>query len=109
LENALDQRAEPWRAGEIRAVAGDIDAGEHQFAIAVRAEPPCLLHHLVQRDEARIAAPKRNDAERAAMVAAVLHLQKSARMAFYAVARMHRVAFHRHDVADGNPPAVSGP
>src|ERR1019366_7881515 len=103
------QRAEPRRAGKTHTVAGEIDAGEHQFAIAVRAEPPGLRHTIVQRDEAQIAAPERNDAERAAMVPAVPPLQKSPRMAFDAVDRMHRVAFHRHDVADGNPSAVSGP
>ena len=43
------------------------------------------------------------------MVAAVLHLQEGARVAFDAVDRMRRVPFHRHDVADRDRRAVAGP
>ena len=35
LEDRLHQRAEPRRARQVGAIAGDIDAGEHDLAIAV--------------------------------------------------------------------------
>ena len=108
-QNALDQRAQPRRAGKIRAVVGDIDAGEHQLTMAVRDQAARLRHAVVDRQRARIAAPERNDAERAAMVAAVLHLQEGARMALDNVHRVPCVPFHRHDVADGDTRAVVGP
>ena len=82
LEDLLHQRAELRRAGQIGAVAGDIDAGEHDLAIAVGDEPPHVVDHRAHRHRARIAAAIGNDAERAAMVAAVLHLHEGARAAF---------------------------
>src|SRR5438045_1779394 len=39
LEDLLDQRAEFWRARQVRAVAGEIDPGEHHLAIAVFDQP----------------------------------------------------------------------
>ncbi len=79
-----------------RAIAGDVDAGQHDLAIAALGEPAHLRHHLVHRHRARIAAAERNDAEGAAVVAAVLHLHEGARAAVDAVdrdaARMPRTA-----------------
>ena len=78
LEDLLDQRAEFWRARQIGAIAGDVDAGQHDLAITVADEPAHVIDHRAHRHRARIAAAIRNDAERAAMVAAVLHLDEGA-------------------------------
>ena len=59
LEDLLHQRAEPGRARQVRAIAGEIDAGEHDLAIAARDEPAHLRHHLAHRHRARIAAAVR--------------------------------------------------
>ena len=89
-QDALDQRAQA-RLAQVSAIAGDIDAGEHDLAIAARDQPPRLRDHFVHRQRARIAAPERDDAEGAAMVAAVLHLQEGAGVAFDAVDRVRGV------------------
>src|SRR6185437_91638 len=94
---------------QIGSVAGDIDAGEHQFAITARNEPPRLRDRLIDRQRARIAAPERNYAERTAMVAAVLHLQEGAGMTLDTVDIMDRVPLLRHYVADRDAPAVVAP
>ena len=88
LEDLLHQRAEPRRARQVRAVAGDVDAGEHDLAIAALDQPAHLRHHLAHRHRARIAAAEGNDAEGAAVVAAVLHLHEGAGVAVDAVDRM---------------------
>ena len=84
------------------AVAGDVDAGEHHLAIAAFDEPAHLRHHVVHRQRTRIAAAERNDAEGAAVVAAVLHLHEGAGAAVDAVDRMRAHVAHRHDVGDGD-------
>src|SRR5476651_583142 len=61
-----------------------------------------LRHHFVRRHRARISAAKGDDAERAAVVAAVLYLHESARMPVEAFDQAHRRFFSRHDVADGD-------
>ena len=88
LQDALDQRAE--RARRRSRVAGDVDAGEHDLAVAVVGKPAHLRHHLGHRQRARIAAAERDDAEGAAVVAAVLHLHEGARAAFDAVDDVRR-------------------
>ena len=64
------------------AIAGDIDAGEHDFAIAVADQAAHLRHDFTDRQRARIAAAERNNAEGAAVIAAVLHLHEGARVPF---------------------------
>src|SRR6185503_17303866 len=59
-----------------------------------------LHHRIARQDRARIAATERNNAEGAAMVAAVLDLQEGAGVAFDAAYAMQRRGFRRHDVAD---------
>src|SRR6185295_20029104 len=85
LEDLPDQLAELRHARQVRAVARDVDAGEHHLAIAIGHEPAHLLDHLAHGHRARIAAAIRDDAERAAVVAAVLHLHEGARSALDAV------------------------
>ena len=90
LEDLLHQRAELRRARQVRAVAREIDAGEHDLAIAALDQPAHLRHDLAHRHRARIAAAIRDDAEGAAVVAAVLHLHEGARAAFEAVDQVQR-------------------
>ena len=67
----------PSRRAGSRAIARDVDAGQHDLAIAVLDQPAHLRHHLAHRHRARIAAAERDDAEGAAVVAAVLHLHEA--------------------------------
>ena len=48
-QEALHQGAELRLAGQVRAVAGDVDAGEHHLARAVLDEDAHLLHHRAHR------------------------------------------------------------
>src|SRR6185437_6853284 len=92
----------PRSAGEIAAITGDVDAGEHDFTVAVAGEAAHLRHDVIHRQRTRIAASVRNDAEGAAVVAAVLHLHEGAHMAFDAVDAVRRHHPRRHDVGDGD-------
>ena len=85
-----------------RAVARDVDAGEHHLAVAVLDEPAHLRDDLAHRHRARVPAPERDDAEGAAVVAAVLHLHEGARVALDAVDEVQRGLAHRHDVVDAD-------
>ncbi len=74
FQQALDEAAEAQVAALVR---GDVDAGEDDVARA-------LIHSLANcgengfgRDRAGLAPAERNDAERAAMVAAVLNLDEA--------------------------------
>src|SRR5665213_2086581 len=98
-QDAFDQRTQPPFAV---AVTGDIDAGEHDLAIAALGKRTHLRHDIIHWQRARIAAAKWNDAEGTTVVAAVLHLHESARMAREHVDAMRRHGARRHDVADSN-------
>ena len=80
-QDLLDQLPELRRARQIGAVAGEIDAGQHDLGMAALDQRADLLDHRAHRHRARIAAAVRDDAEGAAMVAAVLHLHEDARQA----------------------------
>ena len=78
----------PSRSAGSRAVAGDVDAGQHDLAIAVaRPAGATCATTSSDRHRARIAAAERDDAEGAAVVAAVLHLHEGAGAALDAVDR----------------------
>ena len=61
-----------------------------------------LLDHGAHRHRARVAAPERDDAERAAVVAAVLHLHEGARPAAQPVDQVKGGLAHGHDVVDAD-------
>src|SRR5262249_61479816 len=88
LEDLLYQRAEPRRAWQVAAIAREVDAGEHDLAVTALGEPAHLRHHLAHRHRARVAAAVWDDAEGAAVVAAVLHLHHPAPPSFEAVDQM---------------------
>src|SRR5262249_49591946 len=96
LQNLLHQRAELGRTRKIPAIAGEIDAGENDLAIAARAEPAHLHNRFAHGHRARIAAAIRDDAEGAAVVAAILHLYEGARAPSRAVDEIPGRLRHRH-------------
>ena len=100
LQDRLHQPAELRRARQVGAIAGHVDAGQHDLGIAVAGQPLDLLDHRAHRHRARIAAAIGDDAEGAAMVAAVLHLDEGARPALDRVDHMGGGLAHGHDVVD---------
>ena len=78
-QDRLDQRAERRRARQVAAVARDVDAGQHDLARAVldEAAAPARPRRPSAR-ERELPRPIRDDAEGAAVVAAVLHLHEGA-------------------------------
>ena len=82
-----EQIRQPHPAARFPAPPAQIDAAQHHLAIAPR-QRAYLLHHLFGGRAAAASAHERDDAERAAIVAAILNLQIRPR----AVARR---VFHR--------------
>src|SRR5262249_36872699 len=81
---------------------GDIDARKHDFTIPVASEAPYLGNNVFDRKRSRIPAAERNNAERAAMIASILHLDECARPSFDAVDRVRSHRFDRHNVRYGD-------
>ena len=100
LEDLRDQRAQFRRTRQVGAVARNVDASEHGLAIAVGDEALDIRDHGAHRHRARIAAAVGNNAESAAVIAAVLHLHERARTPGKAVDQMRGGFLHRHDVVD---------
>ena len=84
-EDGANQGAERRGAGKIGAVAREIDARQHHFAIAVGDEAANLGHDIAHRQRPGIAAAIGDDAEAAAMIAAVLNLHIGPRAALHAL------------------------
>ena len=90
-------------ARQVRAVGGEIDAGDHDLGIAAGEQRARLGDDRRQRHAAARPAAERDDAEGAAMVAALLHLEDGPRAPLEALDRVARGLAHRHDVADQQP------
>src|SRR5579871_4055663 len=99
-QNGADELAEAGPAGQIGAVGGDVDAGEHDLAIAVLDEFLDLPDHGAHRHRPRIAAAVGNDAKGAAMVAAVLHFYEGTSPPVHPLNEMERRIADGHDVVD---------
>ena len=97
---ALHQLAERRRARQIGPIRRHIDAGQHHFAVTVRHKLPDLLDNRAHRHRARRSAAIRDDAERAAVIAPVLHLHECARAPVEPLDQVPRGLRHRHDVVD---------
>ena len=87
-------------ARQIGAVRGDIDPGQHDFLKPALHQRPHLRHDGADRHRAVGPAAKRNDAKRAAVIAALLHLDKGAGAAGELGHQMRRRLARGHDVAD---------
>ena len=92
-------QASARRAGRRRRT-GDVDAGQHHLAEAGLDQGAHLRHHRAHRHAADRAAAERDDAEGAAMVAALLHLHEGAGAAGELGDQMRRGLARRHDVGD---------
>ena len=90
------------RAGQIGAVAGHVDAGQHDLAEALADQRLDPLDDQPGRHRAAVPAAVGDDAEGAAMVAAILHLDERARALGEAGDEMRRRLAHRHDVGDAD-------
>ena len=101
-QDAHHQIAKTRAARQVRAPGCQIHPGQHNLCKTLVHQPLDLLDHHARRHRPRISATVRNDAEGAAMVAAVLHLHIGA-VAAEAVDQMARRFAHRHDVIDLNP------
>ena len=93
--------------GRSRTVRGDVDARDHDLGVARFDEAAHLRHDLAGGNRARGSATVGNDAECAAMVAAVLHLHIGAGPRAETVEHGMRRLAHRHDVVDHDPRAVA--
>ena len=102
FQYAFDQQAERRRAGQVGAIAGDIDARQDDFAIARVHQLARLGHDRARRDGAAVPPAIGDDAEGAAMVAPILHLQKGAGMVGKGARHVWRGVAHGHDVGDAN-------
>ncbi len=90
---------------QIRAIGRQIHAGQHDFLEARFHQAARFGDDRAGADAARMSATVGNDAERAAVVATVLHLQHRPRAAVEAgvaegVQQLPRRFLHRHDVVD---------
>ena len=99
-QNLPHQFSERHRARQIWSVGCDVDARQHHLARAGVHRAPHRRHHLARRDRARRPAAERNDAERAAVIAPILHLHVGARALAEAGDQMPRRLPHAHDVVD---------
>src|SRR6202008_1429547 len=98
LEDPRRQLAQRRLAGQVGAPAGDVDAGPHHLAVALGGPPTHLLDHLAGGRRARIPAAVGDDAEGAAVVAAVLHLDIGAGAILQPVDQVGGGFPHAHDV-----------
>ena len=99
-QDAHHQIAQTRRAGQVAAPAGQVHTGQHHLVVAAIHQPPDLIHDDARRDGARIPTAKRDDAEGAAMVAAVLHLNIGAGARAEAVDQVPGGFGDGHDVVD---------
>src|SRR5580700_7066953 len=87
MQEPAEKIGQPQRAARFAPPAAETDAGEHHLAIAC-CEMAHLFHDLVGRGAAAASAHEGNDAERAAVIAAILDLEVGPRT-------MGGRAFHR--------------
>ncbi len=101
-QDAAHQVAQARPARQVGAPAGQVDAGQHHLVEPPVHQPRDLVHHHAGGDRPRIAPAIGNDAERAAVVAAVLDLNIGA-MPAEPVDQVPRGFAHRQDVVDLHP------
>ncbi|MCY1171291.1 hypothetical protein D9M73_113960 [compost metagenome] len=111
VQNAFDQLAERRRTGQIGAITGEIDPGQHHFAVTSLDQCGDAIDRGPGRDRAAVAAPLRDDAEGAAMVAAILNFDKGAGVRAESGGEVGGGFAHHRDIADqhaiGRGPGVA--
>ena len=108
-EQPLEHGAEARPAGQIPAVGGDIDPGDGKLGMARAQQRARLGDDRRQRHAAAGTAAEGDAAEGAAVIAALLDLQETARPPLQAVHRQTLRPTRGHDVADLDPGARSSP
>src|SRR3974377_1809463 len=99
-QDLSDQSAERRRARQVRAIGREIDARQHDLGKACIDEPARFFNYGSHGNAPRIPAAVGNYAKRAAMIAAVLNLQKGTGAAFETVDELRGSFLDRHDVVD---------
>ena len=108
LQNTPNEIAQRRLPGQVPAPARQIDTRQHDLAVALPHQIADMADHFPRRHRSRIPATVRNDAEGAAMVAAILNLQKGpcSRLRFLrrvlATEELRRTIPHGHYVIDTN-------
>ena len=93
------QLPQPRPPRQVGTVAGHVHAGQHHLGVAGRRQRAHLVHHRAHRHAAVRPAAERDDAEGAAVVAALLHGDVGARPAAQTHHRMGHRCTRLHDVA----------
>src|SRR5262249_47306798 len=101
-QNLFHELAESRRARKVSTISREVDACQYDFGEARMHQSPGLLHDRAHRHAARVSAPERNDAEGAAMITAILYLQKGTGASLEAVDILRRRLAHAHDVVDAD-------
>src|SRR5947207_15312987 len=96
LEDAEHEAAKRRPARQIVAPEVNVHGREHELGIAVGDKTADLLDHLAGGHRARIAPAIRNDAEGAAVITAILNLDKGAGAFGEAVEHVNGGLAHRH-------------
>src|SRR6185312_893451 len=78
------------------------DAGEHDFAIIVFDQAAHLRHDIAHRHRTRRPAAVGDNAKRAAVIAAILHLHESSGSSLETFGKMQRGFAHGFEVADAH-------
>src|SRR5262249_40374891 len=94
-------------AGQIRAIVADVDARQHDLGAAGLDQATHARDHLARGHRAGWAAAIGNNAECAAVVAAVLHLHVGTRTRAHALHERVRRLAYRHDVVHANARRVA--
>ena len=100
-QDPFDQQSQRRLSRQIRAIAGDIHAGQHDFPKALVNQSPYLIDDQTGRHRPAVAPAKGDDAESAAMVATILYFDKGARAVSKRTDHMRRGFGDPHDI--GNP------
>jgi len=103
LEDQAQQRKQIHARNQIAAVTAQMNSAQHDFAIAARDKNIQFVKDARRREAAAIAAHRRYDTKRAAMIAAVLDLERGPRVPRFAAfdGRNEHVG-QREGIADEN-------
>ncbi len=106
LQDARHQMTKLRITRQVAAPRGQVNAGEHHFVVALRHQFLRLGDNVTRRRRARIAAAIGDDAEGAAVIAAILHFHESAGTILQTVDQMTSGFLHREDIVDDDAGTV---
>src|SRR5260370_18907971 len=101
-EESPHELAERRLSRQIGAEGGDVDTAQHDLAIAGGDNLARLLDDGAERQRAAVAPAEGYDAEGAAVIAALLHLDEGAAVSVETLDEMSGRLAHAHDVGDGD-------